>query len=155
MNMLIGARAVQGIGAGGINMLIDMIICDLVPMRERASLMGLLFLTISIGTTIGPFIGALLTAHATWRWIFYLNLPLGGFALVLLLLFLQVEWKSEGTTMERLQKVDFPGNALLMASTFSILWALTYGGTKFSWSAPNVVIPLVIGLAGFVLFFSL
>jgi MFS family permease len=48
MNMLIGARAVQGVGAGGINMLIDMIICDLVPMRERASLMGLLFLTISI-----------------------------------------------------------------------------------------------------------
>jgi MFS family permease len=76
MNMLIAARAVQGTGAGGINMLIDMIICDLVPMRERAALMGFLFLTISIGTTIGPFIGALLTDNATWRWIFYLNLPL-------------------------------------------------------------------------------
>jgi MFS family permease len=152
INMLIGGRAVQGIGAGGINMLIDMIICDLVPMRERASLMGLLFLTISIGTTIGPFIGALLTAHATWRWIFYLNLPLGGLALALLVLFLQVEWKSEGTAMERLQKVDFPGNAMLMGSTFAILWALTYGGTKYSWSAASVVIPLVMGMLGFMLF---
>lgn len=153
MNMLIAARAVQGTGAGGINMLIDMIICDLVPMRERAALMGFLFLTISIGTTIGPFIGALLTDHATWRWIFYLNLPLGGAALVLLILFLQVEWKREGTTMDRLKKVDFPGNALLIASTFSILWALTYGGTNYSWSSGHVVAPLVIGLAGFVLFF--
>lgn len=128
MNMLIAARAIQGTGAGGINMLIDMIICDLVPMRERAALMGILFLAISIGTTIGPFIGALLTNHATWRWIFYINLPLDGAALLLLVVSLQVEWKREGTTMDRLKKVDFPGNALLMGSTFSCLWALTCGG---------------------------
>jgi MFS family permease len=153
MNMLIAARAVQGAGAGGINMLIDMIICDLVPMRERAALMGILFLAISIGTTIGPFIGALLTDHASWRWIFYINLPLGGAALLLLIFFLQVEWKREGTTMDRFKKVDFPGNALLMVSTFSCLWALTYGGTNYSWSSGHVVAPLVIGLAGFVLFF--
>ena len=134
-------------------MLIDMIICDLVPMRERASMMGILFLTISVGTTIGPIIGALLTARATWRWIFYINLPIGGVALVLQLLFLQVEWRREGTTMDRLKKVDFPGNALLMTSTFAILWALTYGGAEYLWSDAKVIAPLAIGLVGFIFFF--
>jgi len=69
MNMLIGARAVQGVGAGGINMLIDMIICDLVPMRERGTFLGFLFLFVSLGTTIGPFVGGILTDRVTWRWV--------------------------------------------------------------------------------------
>jgi MFS family permease len=69
MNMLIWSRAVQGIGAGGINMLIDMIICDLVPMRERGNFIGLLFLFVSLGATIGPFIGGILTDRVSWRWV--------------------------------------------------------------------------------------
>ena len=59
MHMLIGSRAVQGIGAGGVNMLIDMIVCDLVPMRERGNFMGLLFLFISGGSAVGPFVGGI------------------------------------------------------------------------------------------------
>jgi MFS family permease len=69
MNMLIWSRAVQGIGAGGINMLIDMIICDLVPMRERGNFIGLLFLFVSLGATIGPLIGGVLTDRVSWRWV--------------------------------------------------------------------------------------
>lgn len=69
MNMLIWSRAVQGIGAGGINMLIDMIICDLVPMRERGNFIGLLFLFVSLGATIGPFVGGILTDRVSWRWV--------------------------------------------------------------------------------------
>ena len=71
IKMLIGSRAVQGVGAGGINMLIDMIICDLVPMRERGNFIGLLFLFVSLGTTIGPFVGGVLTDRVTWRWVSY------------------------------------------------------------------------------------
>jgi MFS family permease len=91
MDMLIWGRAVQGIGAGGINMLIDMIICDLVPMRERGNFIGLLFLFVTMGTTVGPTIGGVMTEHASWRWVFYINLPLGGIAILLLILFLQVK----------------------------------------------------------------
>jgi len=153
MNMLIGSRAVQGIGAGGVNMLIDMIVCDLVPMRERGNFMGLLFLFVSGGSAIGPFVGGILTDRTTWRWVFYINLPFGGVALALLVLFLQVEWRREGTNMDRLKRIDVIGNAVLIASTFSILWALTYGGTRYTWAAPNVVTPLVIGLVGLIIFF--
>ena len=85
--------------------------------------------------------------------VFYINLPFGGVALALLVLFLQVEWRREGTNMDRLKRIDVMGNAVLIASTFSILWALTYGGTRYAWAAPDVVAPLVIGLIGLIIFF--
>lgn len=168
MDMLIWSRAVQGIGAGGINMLIDMIICDLVPMRERGNFIGLLFLFVSIGATIGPFIGGILTDRVNWRWvrqllatvaftlltlsqIFYINLPFGGVALVLLILFLQVKWKNDLSTKERLKRLDVVGNSILIGATFAILWALTYGGTRYTWTQANAIAPLVIGLLGLVI----
>ncbi|KAH3920892.1 MFS-type efflux transporter phmH [Parastagonospora nodorum] len=150
MNMLIWSRAVQGIGAGGINMLIDMIICDLVPMRERGNFIGLLFLFVSLGATIGPFVGGILTDRASWRWIFYINLPFGGVALLLLILFLHVKWKNDLSTMERLRRVDVIGNSILIGATFAILYALTYGGTRYTWSDPHIAAPLTIGLVGLV-----
>ncbi|KAI0446925.1 DNA repair protein RAD50 [Xylaria telfairii] len=153
MNMLIWSRAVQGIGAGGINMLIDMIICDLVPMRERGGFIGLLFLFVSLGATIGPFIGGILTDRVGWRWVFYINLPFGGVAFILLILFLQVKWKKELSTWERLKRLDVVGNAILIGSTFAILWALTYGGTRYTWNQGNVLAPLIIGLSGLIIAF--
>lgn len=152
MNMLIWGRAVQGIGAGGINMLVDMIICDLVPMRQRGNFIGLLFLFVSVGTTSGPIIGGVLTDRVSWRWVFYINLPLGGVALALLIIFLQVKWKKELSARERLKRIDVVGNVLLLCSTFSILWALTYGGTKYRWSQANIVAPLVLGFVGLAIF---
>lgn len=152
MKMLIWGRAVQGIGAGGINMLIDMIICDLLPMRERGNFIGLLFLFVTIGTTVGPLIGGALTEHASWRWVFYLNLPLGGVALLLLILFLQVRWKQEVPVAERMRQIDVVGNVLVACSTFSALWGLTYGGTKYTWSQAEVAVPLVLGFVGLAIF---
>jgi MFS family permease len=64
--MLIAGRAVQGIGGGGINMLIELIICDLVPLRERSKFMGMILSTFSIGTTVGPFLGGVI-AQKAWR----------------------------------------------------------------------------------------
>ncbi|KAI9708167.1 MAG: hypothetical protein M1820_004121 [Bogoriella megaspora] len=153
IDMLIVSRAVQGIGAGGINMLIDMIICDLVPMRERGNFLGILFLFVSLGTAIGPFIGGILTDRTTWRWVFYINLPFGGVALALLVLFLQVGWKKTLSAKERMKRIDVIGNAILIGSTSAILYALTYGGTKYFWSDGHVVAPLAIGMVGLVGFY--
>ncbi|KAI9768098.1 MAG: hypothetical protein M1840_005132 [Geoglossum simile] len=152
-NMLIGGRAVQGIGAGGINMLVDMIVCDLVPLRDRGSFMGLLFALIATVSSTGPLIGGALAQHASWRWAFYLNLPIGGFAIVLLGIYLRVTHRRELTFVERINRIDWIGNSTLVASTVSILWALTYGGARDPWSSPRIVTPLVLGLVGLVLFF--
>jgi MFS family permease len=69
--MFIAGRAVQGIGGGGVNMLIDLIICDLVPLRERPKYLGLVVVIFAIGSGLGPFIGGALVQQASWRWVFY------------------------------------------------------------------------------------
>lgn len=74
-------------------------------------------------------------------------------ALGLLILFLQVRWKNELSTWERIRRVDVVGNSILIASTFAILWALTYGGTRYTWRQGNVLAPLVSGLVGLVVAF--
>ena len=72
MPMLVGGRTVQGIGGGGITMMIELIICDLVPLRERGNILALLFAAVTVGTSLGPFVGGILVERTTWRWVFYM-----------------------------------------------------------------------------------
>ncbi|GFF96212.1 uncharacterized MFS-type transporter C1399.02 [Aspergillus udagawae] len=153
--MLIAGRAVQGVGGGGINMLIDLIICDLVPLTQRGAYIGLLFVVFAIGTSLGPFIGGAIVNHTTWRWVFYLNLPIGGVGLVLLILFLRVNYNRDMSIGKKLKRLDYLGNLLLIGAIVSILIALSWGGTRYPWSSGHVLGPLIIGLLGipaFVLF---
>ena len=69
IGMLIAGRTVQGVGGGGCSMLIDMIICDLVPLRERGTVMSWIFGAATVGTAMGPFIGGAIVATTTWRWV--------------------------------------------------------------------------------------
>ncbi|KAM0544554.1 hypothetical protein ACHAPJ_011771 [Fusarium lateritium] len=151
-DMLIAARAVQGIGGGGINMIIDLIICDLVPMRERAKYMGVLFAVITVFTSIGPLVGGALAQAGAWRWAFYLNLPIGGPILVVMWMFLRVEKPAERGFREKIWLVDFWGIGLLTVSTVATLYALTYGGSARSWTESSVLTPLVAGLLLLVMF---
>ncbi|KAK0725833.1 major facilitator superfamily domain-containing protein [Lasiosphaeris hirsuta] len=150
--MMVAGRAIQGIGGGGVNFIIQLIICDLVPLRERGNYMGILFLFFTIGTAMGPFIGGAIVERASWRWVFYINLPIAGAALVLHLLFLQVKYEKKGTLGEKLRRIDWIGNILLIAAVVSVLIALSWGGTRYPWGAAQVVVPLVLGLVGLVLF---
>ncbi|KAI1410509.1 major facilitator superfamily domain-containing protein [Hypoxylon sp. FL1857] len=151
---LIGGRTIQGLGAAGINVLVEIIICDLLPLRERGQFMGLMFLFIFLGSVSGPFLGGILVDHVSWRWVFYLNLPFCGLCLALLLLFLRVERpKSDQSTMERLKKIDFLGLFILCGSISSLLYALTYGGTRYEWSNPSIIVSFVIGMVGIIVFF--
>ena len=72
MPMLIAGRTVQGIGGGGIQMMIELIISDLVPLRERGNILGVLFAAVTIGTSLGPFVGGIIIERTTWRWVFYM-----------------------------------------------------------------------------------
>ncbi|PYH99612.1 MFS general substrate transporter [Aspergillus ellipticus CBS 707.79] len=149
INMLVAGRIIQGIGAGGITVLIEIIICDLLPLRERGRYLGMLFGLIAVGTALGPLFGGLIVQYTSWRWTFYLNVPVGGVALVTLFAFLRV--KSDGTSdyMKRLKRIDWLGNAVFVLSMVSVLIALSWAGSQYPWSSFRVIVPLVMGFAGF------
>lgn len=86
---------------------------------------------------------------------FYINLPVEGVSLALLWLFLRVKWDKETRTRDKLKRIDVVGNSLLLASTVSVLIALTWAGSVYPWSSFHVIVPLTIGLAGLVGFFFL
>ncbi|KAF4623793.1 hypothetical protein D9613_001285 [Agrocybe pediades] len=146
--VLIVGRAIQGVGAGAIQALSSIIITDLVPLRERGVYAGVTGLIWTTGSATGPFIAGGLSQHATWRWLFYLNLPLSGLALLVVGTFLHLK-KPEGSVWNKLAKVDWVGNVLVMASTCSCMIALTFGGIRFPWSSAKVLAPLIVGIFGF------
>ncbi|GFN17093.1 hypothetical protein AtubIFM56815_004911 [Aspergillus tubingensis] len=151
--MLIAGRTVQGVGLGGVNMLVDIVVCDLVPLRERGQIMALIFVVFAVGSSLGPFIGGAFTENVTWRWSFYISLPIAGAAIGLMLLFLQVKYQKNTTLVQKLKRIDWLGNGLLIASVVAILIALSFGGTTYSWSSWHVVVPLVLGLLGLLVAF--
>jgi MFS family permease len=149
---LIVGRSIQGVGTGGLNMILDVILSDLVPLRERGTYIAISLMVLTIGTSMGPFVGGAIVDNTTWRWVFYINLPIGGLTFVLLLIFLRVECEKEMSLSQKLKRIDFVGNAILMASTTAILYALTYRGSRYSWSSTIVLLPLIFGMAGLGLF---
>lgn len=151
--MLIAGRAIQGLGSGGLNMLIDLILCDLVPLRERGKFIGMINIFFALGLFLGPFIGGTIVQHSSWRWVFYLNLPIGGVSMVLLITFLQVKYV-KAPLSERLRRIDYVGNIMVIGSTSAVLYALTYAGTEYSWSDSRILASLIIGLVGMVAFFA-
>lgn len=152
ITMMIAGRALQGIGAGGINVLIEIIICDLLPLRERGNYLALIFGIIALGTAAGPVFGGLIVQHSSWRWVFYLNLPVGGAALLLLVVFLQVNYRRESTFASKVSNIDWLGNIVFVLSMVSILIALSWAGSKYPWSSFRIIVPLVLGLLGCVAF---
>lgn len=149
---LIAGRAVQGIGSGGINTIVDVIISDLVPLRQRGNYIAIVLVVYTVGSTLGPWVGGVIVGNTTWRWVFYLNLPVGGAAMAMVAAFLRVRHDREMPLAQKLRRIDYGGNAILIGSTVSVLFALTYGGGKLPWSSPQVLSSLIIGLAGLVLF---
>ncbi|KAH7307925.1 multidrug resistance protein Fnx1 [Rhexocercosporidium sp. MPI-PUGE-AT-0058] len=149
---LIAGRAIQGVGGGGINVMVDIIVSDIIPLRERPKYMGMIFVVFALGTSLGPFIGGALTQHVSWSWIFYINLPIVGASLILLVLFLHVDYKPDKLSVQ-LKRVDWLGNGILILSVMSILLALTWGGTTHPWSSWRTILPLVLGFLGMVAFF--
>lgn len=148
---LIAGRAVQGLGSGGLNMLVDLIICDLVPLRERGKFIGIINVFFAIGLLIGPFIGGILVQHSDWRWVFWINLPIGGASLICLFLFLHVKFV-KARFWDRFKNIDYVGNVFIVGSSTSVLYALTYAGVDYPWSDARVLAPLIIGLVAMVFF---
>ncbi|KAJ7758938.1 iron permease, partial [Mycena maculata] len=152
MHMMIAARTIQGIGGGGIINLCEIIVSDLVPLSERGIYQGILGLTWSFASGIGPPIGGAL-ASTNWRWLFYLNLPLSGIAFLLVSLFLRVKTPS-GSMGEKLARVDWLGNGIGISGTTLAILGLTWAGVAYPWGSAPVLAPLIIGIVLIVVFLT-
>jgi predicted MFS family arabinose efflux permease len=147
MTQMIAGRAIQGIGGSGITVLCETVICDLVPLRERGTYMAVVFGMVAFGAAIGPVIGGLLVSYSTWRWAFYMALPIGGVSLVLLFLVLHVKYDKSQTLATKLSSLDWLGNAVFIGGSTPVLLALSWAGGQYAWSSYHVLVPLLVGLA--------
>lgn len=153
MQMLIAARALQGTAGGGLIPLVSITISDLFSMRSRALYLGLLGVVWALAGAGGPLIGGAFTQLVSWRWCFWINLPVCGIAFVLLLLLLDVH-NPHTKLGEGVMAVDWFGTFSILAVTLLILLGLDFGGATFPWDSPKVICLIVFGtlMIGFFLF---
>lgn len=143
MTWLVASRFVQGLGGGGLMILTQAAIADVVPVRERGRYMGIMGGVFALASVAGPLLGGWLTEGPGWRWAFWLNIPLGLLALIATTLFLRLPKRAPAG------RVDALGMALLVVATTSIVLLATWAGSQFEWisweSAGLVAIAVVAG----------
>jgi EmrB/QacA subfamily drug resistance transporter len=130
MLQLILFRTVQGLGAGGLMTLAQTTIGDLIPPRERGRYQGIFGAVFAACSVAGPLLGGVITDSLSWRWIFYVNLPVGAAALALIAIGL----KHPNVRAEH--RIDYTGAALLTAATVALLLFLSWGGVAYPWTSP-------------------
>ncbi|MGY5807026.1 DHA2 family efflux MFS transporter permease subunit [Rhizobium sp. LEGMi198b] len=130
---LIIFRAIQGLGAGGLLPLAQIIIGDLVPPARRGRNQGSIAAVFAVCSVIGPILGGIITDLLSWHWIFYVNLPIGAVALVMIGRALKRRHQT------RSRRIDYLGAVLLTACTTSFLLALALGGNEWPWDSPQIL----------------
>ena len=135
MNMLIVARVVQGLGGGGLMILSQAIIADVVPARERGKYMGVMGAVFAVSSVAGPLLGGWFTEGIGWRWTFWINIPLGILALVAAVAFLHLP-----KNMNTRPKIDVPGMALLAAATTCLVLVASWGGSAYDWDSLTIIL---------------
>ena len=141
LKALIIGRAVTGFGASGIFGGGLVILATVIPLHKRPVWTGTLMSTFAIASIVGPLIGGALTEHVSWRWCFYINLPIGGFtaAVVLVLCRIKRSATEEGSFVLKLKKLDGVGFVLIAGSISMLLLVLQFGGTTFAWKSSQII----------------
>lgn len=152
-HVLIAARALQGTGAGGLNQLALIVISDLFSMRRRTMFLGLTNVCWGLAGGVGPLLGGALTQYASWRWCFWVNLPICALSFGTLFFLLDVHNPRTGIR-DGFKAFDWLGTMAIVGVTLMILMGLDFGGVTFPWSSPTVICLIIFGvvLIGFFVF---
>ncbi|MFD3498901.1 MDR family MFS transporter [Streptomyces sp. NPDC058676] len=144
MGQLIGFRAVQGLGAGGLMVGVMAIIGDLIPPRERGKYQGMMAGVMALAMIGGPLVGGTITDNWGWRWSFYINLPLGVVALAAISVVLQLPKKRAQA------RIDYLGAGLLTVGITAIVLVTTWGGSEYAWTSARIMELIGIGVAALI-----
>jgi EmrB/QacA subfamily drug resistance transporter len=140
MDQLIAFRALQGLGAGGLLVGAMATIGDLVSPRERGQYMGYMMAVMMIAMIAGPLVGGYITDSLSWRWIFYINMPVGGAALAYLMATLHLPRHRVP------HKIDYLGAAVLAVGATAIVLVTTWGGSQYAWGSPQIMSMIAIAV---------
>lgn len=138
MLQLIVFRGIQGVGAGGLMAMAFAIIGDIVSPRERGRYTGYLGAVFAVASVAGPLLGGFFVDNLTWRWVFYVNVPIGIAALVITSSVLRLPFARQD------HEIDFVGAGLLVADVSTLLLGLVWGGSEYPWGSP-VIVGLLVG----------
>jgi len=136
MMQLIAFRGIQGLGAGGLMAMAMTIIADVVSPRERGRYQGYFGATFALSSIAGPLLGGVFTSYFSWRWIFYINIPIGVVALVVTSAVLKLPFRRQA------HRIDFLGAGLMMVGITAALLVTVWGGSQYAWGSP-----IIIGMA--------
>ncbi|KAL2846956.1 major facilitator superfamily domain-containing protein [Aspergillus pseudoustus] len=148
--MVLAGRSIQGAGAGGIITLANICVSDLFSVRERPMYYALFGTTWAIAGALGPLVGGAFTTSVTWRWCFYLNLPIGGVSFAILFFFLTIE-SPKTPLWAGIRTIDWSGVILIVGATLMFLFGLQFGGVNYPWNSATVICLIVFGLFTYVL----
>ncbi|MEU5519529.1 MFS transporter [Streptomyces sp. NPDC047860] len=146
MTQLIGFRALQGLGGGGLIVLSMAIVGDLVPPRERGRYQGLFGAVFGATSVLGPLLGGVFTEHLSWRWVFYINLPVGIVALAVIAAVLHIPRRKTK------HAIDYLGTFLIASVATCLVLIASLGGTTWGWGSPQVVVLAVLAVVLIVAF---
>lgn len=137
----------QGLGGSGIIALSMILVADIVPLRERGTYQALIALIFAIAAVLGPLLGGAFSDKVTWRWAFYINLPVGAVAMFLLICFLHMNRRKNVTLATNLKSLDYPGIVLMVISIVMILMGLNWGAdAKYAWDSAVILTLLIVGV---------
>ncbi|GKZ24175.1 hypothetical protein AbraIFM66951_010968 [Aspergillus brasiliensis] len=148
---LIVGRAICGVGAAGIFAGVVVCIVHVVPLHKRPQIQGMFGALMGVSSIVGPLIGGGFTSNVTWRWCFYINLPVGAVAMLVILVFLKIPDQPTARVplSEKIKQLDIPGIVLLVPGIVCLLLALQWGGQAYPWNNSRVV--ALLTLAGILL----
>src|SRR5437764_3248548 len=146
MTELIAFRALQGLGGGGLLVVTMAVVGDIIPPRDRGRYQGFFGAVFGLSTVIGPLLGGFFVDNLSWRWIFYVNVPIGLVALGVIAAAFQPR------TEHVHHPIDYLGAVLLAGGLSAVVLYTSLGGTTYAWDAPPMIALLLVGLVSLALF---